>query len=103
MSKQVQTIHFTQLAGFFVFVLYFFNTFSTCFPACFQHISPFFTTFFVQTPGNLGTPIPGQISSARISLHMLRSSNLPMGYGFEFDAERIQRFFFPPHRFPYAL
>lgn len=28
--------------------------------------------------------VPGGTSSARISLHMLRSSNLPPGYGFEF-------------------
>ena len=50
---------------------------------CCWYFPPFFHHFFHQP--TFKRPSKGQISSARISLHMLRSSNLPMGYGFEFD------------------
>ena len=55
------------------------------------YFQPFFHLFFtifspLFSTNQLSNALPGQLSSARISLHMLRSSNLPMGYGFEFDA-----------------
>ncbi len=102
MSKQVQTIHFTQLAGVFCFCFVFFQHFFNMFSSMFSTYFTIFHHFFCPNPRQLGD------SYSRSNLQRTdqpsHATELQSANGLRL---RIWRWtdstiFFSPHRLPYG-